>query len=109
LKPKGETNMAITYTWTIANCEHDIATGGINVVHWRVTAEDGEYNVTAYGTVGLTPDPSSPDFVPYADVTESQAIVWVWGQVDKIMTESNLKAQIEAQKNPTEASGLPWA
>ena len=21
--------MAVTYTWTIANCEHDIATGGI--------------------------------------------------------------------------------
>jgi hypothetical protein len=98
-----------TFTWTIADCEHDIATGGINVVHWRVTAEDGEYTASAYGTVGLTPDPSSPDFVPYADVTENQAIVWVWGQVDKIMTESNLAAQIDAQKNPTEASGLPWA
>jgi hypothetical protein len=101
--------MSITYTWTIANCEHDIATGGINVVHWRVAAEDGEYSAAAYGTVGLTPDPDAPDFVPYADVTENQAIVWVWGQVDKIMTENNLKAQIEAQKNPTEADGLPWA
>jgi hypothetical protein len=105
--------MAITYNWTIANCEHDIATGGINVVHWRATAEetvgDDTYTASAYGTVGLTPDPDAPDFVPYADVTENQAIVWVWGQVDKIMTESNLAAQIDAQKNPTEADGLPWA
>jgi hypothetical protein len=101
--------MAITYNWTIANCEHDIATGGINVVHWRVLAEDGEYSASAYGTVGLTPDPSSPDFVAYADVTEAMALGWVWGSVDKDETEANLAAQIDAQKNPTEASGLPWA
>jgi hypothetical protein len=101
--------MAITYNWTIANCEHDIATGGINIVHWRVSAEDGEYSASAYGTVGLTPDPSSPDFVAYADVTEAMALGWVWGSVDKDETEANLAAQIDAQKNPTEASGLPWA
>jgi hypothetical protein len=101
--------MAITYNWTIANCEHDIATGGINVVHWRVSAEDGEYSASAYGTVGLTPDPSSPDFVAYADVTEAMAQGWVWGSVDKDETEANLAAQIDAQKNPTGASGLPWA
>jgi hypothetical protein len=29
--------------------------------------------------------------------------------VDKDETEANLAAQIDAQKNPTEASGLPWA
>jgi len=105
--------MAITYNWTIANCEHDIATGGINVVHWRVSAEEtvGEdtYTASAYGTVGLTPDPDAPDFVPYADVTEADAQAWVWDSVDQAETEANLAANIEAQKNPTEASGLPWA
>ena len=105
--------MAITYNWTIANCEHDIATGGINVVHWRVSAEEavGEdtYTTSAYGTVGLTPDPDAPDFVPYADVTEADAQAWVWDSVDQAETEANLAANIEAQKNPTEASGLPWA
>lgn len=100
--------MAIVNTWTIANCEHDIATGGINVVHWRVTAQDGEYTASAYGTVGLTPDPTAPDFVAYADVTEAMAQAWVWGQVDQAETEANLAANIEAQKNPTEADGLPW-
>lgn len=104
--------MAITYDWTIPTCEHEIATGGINVVHWRCTASEtvGEdtYTASSYGTVGLTPDPSSPDFTPYDEVTENQAMVWVWGQVDKIMTESVLAANIEKQKNPTEASGTPW-
>ena len=105
--------MAIEYAWTIANTERDIATGGINVVHWRVSAEEtvGEdtYSASAYGRVGLTPDPDAPDFVPYADVTEAQAQAWVWDSVDKDETEANLAANIEAQKNPTEASGLPWA
>ena len=100
--------MMATFNWTIANCEHDIATGGINVVHWRVTAEDGEYTASAYGTVGLTPDPTAPDFVAYADVTEAMAQAWVWDSVDQAETEANLAANIEAQKNPTEASGLPW-
>ena len=101
--------MAITYNWTIANCEHDIATGGINVVHWRVTAEDGDYTASAYGTVGLTPDPTAPDFVAYADVTEAMAQAWVWDSVDQAEIEANLAAKIDAQKNPTSADGLPWA
>ena len=101
--------MAIVNTWTIANCEHDIATGGINVVHWRVTAQDGDYTASAYGTVGLTPDPSAPDFVAYDSVTEAMAIAWVWNQVNKEETEANLADNIAAQKNPTDASGLPWS
>ena len=101
--------MAITYTWTIPTCEHDIATGGINVVHWRCTAEEGEYTASSYGTVGLTPDPSSPDFTAYADVTEAQAQGWVWESVSQDDTEAALAANIDAQKNPTEASGTPWA
>ena len=101
--------MAITYTWTIPTCEHDIATGGINVVHWRCTGVDGDHSASSYGTVGLTPDPSSPDFTPYADVTEAQAQGWVWDSVSQADTESALAANIENQKNQTEASGNPWA
>jgi len=101
--------MAVTYTWTSPTCEHDIATGGINVVHWRCTGVDGDHSASSYGTVGLTPDPSSPDFTPYADVTEAQAQGWVWDSVSQADTESALAANIENQKNPTEASGNPWA
>ena len=105
--------MAITYTWTIPTCEHDIATGGINVVHWRCTASEtvGEdtYTASSYGTVELTPDPASPDFTPYADVTEAQAQGWVWDSVSQADTEAALATKINAQKNPAEASGTPWA
>ena len=102
--------MAITYTWTIATCEHEVATGGITVAHWRVSAVDGDYTASAYGTAGFTPDASAPDFVPYDQVTEAEVLDWCWaGGVDKAETEASLAAQIDAAKNPTSESGVPWA
>jgi hypothetical protein len=101
--------MAIEYTWTIPTCEHDIASGGINVIHWRCTGVDGDYSASSYGTVGLTPDASQPDFTPYADVTEAQAQGWVWENVSQDDTEAAIAAKIDAMANPTEASGNPWA
>ena len=99
----------ITYTWTIPTCEHDIASGGINVIHWRCTGVDGDNSASSYGTVGLTPDASSPDFVAYADVTEAMAQGWVWDSVSQADTEAAIAAKIDAMANPTEASGTPWA
>ena len=101
--------MAITYTWTIPTCEHDIASGGINVIHWRCTGVDGDNSASSYGTVGLTPDPSSSDFVAYADVTEAMAQGWVWDSVSQDDTEAAIADKINAMANPTEASGTPWA
>ena len=99
----------MTPTWTIANCEHDVATGGITVAHWRCTAEDGDFTASSYGTCGFTPDASAPDFKPYADVTEAEVLAWVHASVDKDATEAALAAKIEADKSPVSASGTPWA
>jgi hypothetical protein len=103
--------MAITYDWTIAQCEHEVATGGITVAHWRVSAVDGDYSASAYGTAGFTPDATSPDFTPYDQVVEAEVLAWVWvsGGVDKDETEANLANQIDAQKNPVTAAGTPWS
>ncbi len=95
--------------WTVALCEHDIETGGITVAHWRVTAEDGDYTASAYGTAGFTPDATYPDFKPYDQVTEAEVLSWVWAQVDQAETEAALAAKIEADKNPTTATGTPWS
>ena len=99
--------------WTIALCEHEVATGGITVAHWKVVAEEtvGEttYTASAYGTAGFTPDATDPNFKPYDQVTEAEVLAWVWEQVDKDATEAALAAKIEADKHPTSATGLPWA
>lgn len=97
-----------TPTWTIANTEYDTASGGITVAHWRVTLEDGGYTASAYGTAGFTPDATDPNFKPYDEVTEAEVLSWVWEQVDQAETEAALAAKIEADKNPTTATGTPW-
>lgn len=100
--------MATVYNWTIATCEHEVATGGITVAHWRVSAQDGEHTASAYGSASFTPDATAPDFKPYDQVTEAEVLNWVWESVDKAETEVNLASQIETQKTPTTAAGTPW-
>jgi hypothetical protein len=52
-------------TWTIAQLERNTSDGGVVVAHWRATLTDGDYSASSYGTVGFTPDPTAPDFVPF--------------------------------------------
>ena len=95
-------------TWTIANLERNVADGGVTVAHWRVTEVDGDYSASAYGTCGFTPDASADDFVAYADLTEEVVMGWVHAEVDQSATEASLTANIEGQKNPVSADGMPW-
>ena len=95
-------------TWTIATLERELSDGGVVVAHWRVTEVDGDYSASSYGTVGFTPDAGASDFVPYDNLTESDVLGWVWANVDQAATEAALTADIEAQKNPVTADGMPW-
>ena len=95
-------------TWTIANLERNVADGGVTVAHWRVTEVDGDYSASSYGTVGFTPDPDADDFVAYDSLTEEVVMGWVHAEVDKDATEASLTANIEGQKNPVSADGMPW-
>jgi hypothetical protein len=95
-------------TWTIAQLERNTSDGGVVVAHWRVTATDGDYSASAYGTAGFTPDPTAPDFVPFDDLTEADVLAWVYESVDKDATEESLASQIEDQKAPQTVAGTPW-
>jgi hypothetical protein len=96
--------------WTIDTLEYDNNfTKGVIVAHWRVSAVDGDYSASAYGSASFSPDPSSPSFKPYEQLTQSDVLSWVWGSVDKGGIESNLAKQIENQKNPATVTGTPWS
>lgn len=103
-------------TWTIANLERNVADGGVTVAHWRVTESEtvgtGDdavtYTASSYGTVGFTPDADADDFVAYDDLTEEVVLGWVWESVNQEDTEAALTANIEGQKNPVSADGMPW-
>jgi hypothetical protein len=99
----------MTTTWTCSQLERTLDDNGVIVAHWRATATDGDFSASSYGTAGFTPDPSSSDWVAYDDITEDLALSWCFDSgVDKDAIESSLAANIEAQKNPTQAAGVPW-
>ncbi len=47
-------------------------------------------------------------FVNYDTLTEETVLGWLWSKIDKEAVEASLTAQIEAQKAPVTANGLPW-
>ena len=96
-------------TWTIATLERELRDGGVIIAHWRATDIDGDYSARSYGTCGFTYDASSPDFTPYDQLTQDQVLGWCWANgVDKDAIEASLAANINDQKNPTTADGVPW-
>ena len=98
-----------TFNWTIAQCDRELSDGGITTAHWRVTAVDGEYTASSYGTCGLTPDPESGDYTPYDSVTEAEVLGWCWANgVDQEAIEASLQADIDLQITPTTGTGVPW-
>jgi hypothetical protein len=96
--------------WQISQMERTLDDNGVIVAHWRATATDGDFSASSYGTAGFTPDPSSSDWVAYDSITEELALSWCFDSgVDKDAIEASLQASIDLQKNPTQASGVPWS
>lgn len=98
-----------TFTWNIANLERETADGYVYTVHYTVNAQDDTYSSGAYGSIGL----ERPDnLVPFADLTEDLVVGWVkekFGPEKVTEIEAALQAQIDEQRAPTKASGLPWS
>ena len=95
------------YNWTIVQTNYNTSDKFITTVHYTVNAVDGDYTASTYGTVGYTQGKGS--YVPYADLTEAQVVGWVQESLGKDTVEAGLTAQIEAQKNPVQEAGVPWA
>lgn len=100
--------MAVTFNWSVANTEYDTATGGITVIHWRVTGVDGDYSASSYGTTSHEYDASDAGFIAYDSVTEADAIGWAKDQLDADAIEQAIADKIYAEQNPTTAAGVPW-
>jgi hypothetical protein len=99
--------MAIT--WNIEQLERQTSNGLVTTVHWRANAAEDSYFATSYGSVGLT---AGETLIPFADLTKEVVIGWVkdkLGAETVTATEESLAAQIESQKAPVSASGLPAA
>jgi hypothetical protein len=99
-----------TFEWGVAQMDRHTSDGIVFTVHYTVSANDGIYSSSAYGSIGL--EQPEGDAIPYADLTPEIVIGWVQAKlggeekVDEI--QAALQAQIDEQRNPTKAQGLPW-
>ena len=98
------------YTWAVANMERHTAEGIVYIVHHTVVANDGTYSSSAYGSLGFEAPESDP--IPFADLTPEIVTGWVknkFGAEKVAEIEAALQAQIDEQRAPSKASGVPWA
>ena len=101
--------MTTTTTWNIAQMERHTADGIVTTVHYTVDANDGTYSAGAYGSIGL--EAPEDNIIPYADLTPEIVIGWVQDKLGEEQVESisaALQGQIDEQRAPSKASGLPW-
>jgi hypothetical protein len=93
-------------TWTITQLDRQTSNGFVTTAHWTASAVDGDYSASTYSTSSWA---DGTPTTPYADLIEETVLDWIWANgVDKEAIEASLQAQIDAQKNPVTATGVPW-
>jgi hypothetical protein len=101
--------MATTFTWGINTLERETDDGFVFTAHYTVSANDDVYASSAYGSIGFQ---RPENLIPYADLTEETVIGWVkeaLGGDEKVAEiEAALQAQINEQRAPSKAAGVPW-
>ena len=101
--------MATDFVWGINTLERETDDGFVFTAHYTVNAEDSTYSASAYGSIGF----QRPDnLIPYNQLQEGTVIGWVkeaLGGDEKVAEiEAALQAQIDEQRNPSKAAGVPW-
>jgi hypothetical protein len=102
--------MATTFTWGINTLERETDDGFVFTAHYTINASDDTYSSGAYGSIAFQ---RPENLIPYNQLDESTVIGWVQealGGDEKVAEiEAALQAQIDEQRNPTKATGVPWA
>ena len=104
-----------TFTWSINGLYVQNVDGLANVAvlsNYGVYGVDGDLTGYVMYTVNLLP-PDAQNFVPYADITEAEAIAWTQaalGPERVLANEEEIQQNIDKQKIPTpQPAPLPWA
>jgi hypothetical protein len=101
-----------TFTWAVSQLERETQDGYVYTAHYTVNAVsgDGVYTSGAYGSIGL--ERPEGELIPFSELTEELVISWVkekLGGPEKVSEiEAALQAQLDEQRNPTKAAGVPW-
>ena len=96
-----------TYTWTVSQLDRFTSDKFVFTVHYNLSATDGDFSASTYGTTTYT-QTEGETYVPYADLTQDMVVSWVQNSLGKDNVETSLQSQIDLQKNPVQAAGVPW-
>ena len=104
--------MATTFAWVINQMDTKPQEDGlidvVVIVHWTRTAQDGDINVSSYGTMGCA-TPSATDFTAYPDLTYEQVCGWLNAGLPVAEIDLSLQSQIDNIINPPIiVLPLPW-
>ena len=95
--------MATQFAWVIKQMDTKPQEDGlidvVITVHWTRTAQDGDINVSSYGTMGCA-TPSATDFTAYPDLTYNQVCSWLDAGLPVAEIDLGLQSQIDNIINP---------
>lgn len=100
--------MTTTFTWAIANLERETKDGFVFTAHYTINAADDTCNAGAYGSIGFE---RPKNLIPFSQLTESVVVGWVQealGEEKVSEIEAALQAQLDEQRAPSKAAGVPW-
>ena len=99
--------MTTTFTWAINNLERHVTDGIVYLVYYSVVATDGTFSNSIYNSIRL--EQPEGEIIPYADLTPEIVIGWLQDRLDVPAIEASIQAQLNEQRTPTRATGVPWA
>ena len=102
--------MSLTYTWVVTGLRNT-ADGTVVQTYWEKIGTDSDGNSGTF--VGATPfdngDPTDPDYIAFADLTEADVLSWIQaGVVDAYEDHVNTEIQRRIEEVSTSEAPLPW-
>jgi hypothetical protein len=97
------------FAWNVADLERETSDGYVYTVHYTVSASDDVYSSGAYGSLGLERPES--ELIPFSELDEQTVVGWVkekFGEEKVAEIEAALQAQLDEQRAPSKATGVPW-
>ena len=101
--------------WNIVALDSTVDTGAINTSHWEASDYEVVDGVThrgrRYGSIGLEVNVDAEGFIPWAEVTEENAMAWTkaaLGEEEVSSIENSIADDIAKSKAPVTTSENPW-
>lgn len=98
------------YAWEVTGLK-TTNNGGVVQTYWKKTGTDDDGNVGTFS--GATPfdvDETSPDFIPFDQLTEADVLGWIQGVVvDSYEEHVNGQIQRQIDQQTVTDAAMPWA